>query len=339
MSFSGLSREVRDLIYHALLCPSDGVLVKSDFKRWMRKEEAAKTTSHGYDNSGGNADKHVDDSRGEHGKDGSGTEIDRWGNSNSLASAVVPVPTAIFYVNHQIRQEATEVFYSFNRFTFDDNARTAVGFLGGLRPSSRRRIRDIGFARESTSADDNDCRAFWDPLSTFIGCHMSLRSVTIQVPHDINHEIDETKEARPAPDEEWYWWPAVHLLGGLLLAGKIEKLRVGYWATLKIRVQEEEEPQDIEAGQSHHENFLKNLSSISYLRHPRPKDELDREYRENMDLRQALSEQRSHRFSSFGALYADQERRRQRFDFVVNQEDDPIGDVGTVLVLTRPTAS
>lgn len=339
MSFSGLSREVRDLIYHALLCPPDGVQIHSDFTRWMKKVEATKTTSHSYDNSGGDPDKHVDDSGEEHGKEGNGTEIDRWGNSNSLASSDVPVPTAIFYVNHQIRQEATEVFYSFNRFTFDSDARSALKFLKGLRPSFRRQIRDIAFARESTSADDNDCRAFWDPLSTFIGSHMSLCSVTIQVPRDINHEIDETKEARPAPDEEWYWWPAVRLMGGLLMAGKIEKLRVGYCATLKIRVPEEEEPQDIEAGQSHHENPLESLSSISYLRHPQPQDELDREYRGHMDLRRAFSEQRSHRFPSFGALYAHQERRRQRFDFVVNQEDDPIGDVGTVLVLTRPAAS
>ena len=339
MSFSSLSREVRDLIYHALLCPLDGVKLHSDFKRWAKRGEAAKTTSHGCNNSGEDADEHVRGSGEEHGKAHSGKEIDRWGNSNSHASAVIAVPTAIFYVNHQIRQEATEVFYGSNRFTFDSNAGDILEFLKGLRPSSRQRIKHIGFAGGSMCADGYDCKRFWDPLSTFIGRHMSLRSVTIRRPHDIDHEIDETKEARPAPNEGWYWWPAVQLMAELLMAGKIEKLRVGYCATLKIRVPEEEEPQAIEAGQSHHENPLESLSSISNLRHPRPQDELDREWEEIEDFVRARREERSHKFPSILALYADQERRRQRYDFVVNQEDDPIGDVGTVLVLTRPTAS
>lgn len=119
--------------------------------------------------------------------------------------------------------------------------------------------------------------------------------------------------------------------------GKIEKLTIGYCATLKSRFSEEEEAQDTKAGKSWHEIPLESLCSISYLRYPRPQDELDREHQEDMDFLRALRHKRSHKFSSFNALSADQETRRQKFDFVVDRMDDPMGDVGTVLVLTRPT--
>lgn len=101
----------------------------------MRKEEAATTTPHGYNNSGEDADEYNDDSGEEYGEEADGKDLDRWGTSNSRASAVIPVPTAIFYVNHQIRQEATEVFYGFNRFTFDNDARTALKFLKAPAPA------------------------------------------------------------------------------------------------------------------------------------------------------------------------------------------------------------
>ena len=124
------------------------------------------------------------------------------------------------------------------------------------------------------------------------------------------------------------------------MAGKIEKLRIGYSATLEIPApEEEEEAQDITPGQSLHKDPLESLNSISHLRYPGSKDEKDAEGQENVDLWRALREQRSHKFPSFKALLTDQKRRRQRLNFVVKREDDPIGDVGTVLVLTRPTAS
>lgn len=142
----------------------------------------------------------MDNSGEENGEEDDCKNTDRWRNSHPPASAVIPVSTAIFYVNHQIRQEATEVFYGFNRFTFDADARTALRFLKSLPSSSRRRVNDVGFARRSTCADDSDCMEFWDPVSTFVARYMSLQSVTIQVPHDCNCETDSTKEVRQAPN-------------------------------------------------------------------------------------------------------------------------------------------
>ena len=123
------------------------------------------------------------------------------------------------------------------------------------------------------------------------------------------------------------------------MAGKIKKLRLGCCATLKILAPDEEADQDIKAEQSGHKNPLESLTSVSYLRYPRRQDESDRYCDENEQFMRALGQKRSRKFPSFSALQADQERRRQRLDFVVNQEDDPIGDLGTVLVLTRPTPS
>lgn len=197
MSFSSLSREIRDLIYHALLCPPDGVHLHSDYKRRMGNGAVAKTTSRSIN-----------------------------GYYYTRKGAYEHVPPAIFCVNHQISQEVSEVFYRFNRFTFDSHARAALKFLKCLRPSSRQRIRDIAFACKSTSAKESDNTHFWEAVSEFIARHMSLRSVTIEVPHGYNYELDSTKEARPAPDENWYWWPAVRLMAELLLAGKIGELRI-----------------------------------------------------------------------------------------------------------------
>ena len=315
MSFSSLSREIRDLIYRALLCPPDGVHLRPNYKRWMRRKLAAKTASHGthgHDRTWNEADEHVDNPREES-------------------------PTAIFCVNHQIGQEATEVYYRFNRFTFDSDVRSALKFLKGIHPSFRGRVRDIGFARRSTSAKNSDNRDFWDSASTFIARHMALRSVTIDVPYGCNYGIDRTKKARPAPDENWYWWPAVRLMTELLMAGKIGELRIAYCATLRLRAPEREEAQDIKARQSQHMGYLEILTCVSDLRYPRLQGEQDRGFE---DFACAFNLYRRHKIHSHGTCGYDQEtRRRQMLNFVVNREDNPIGDVGTVLVLTRPTAS
>lgn len=315
MAFSALSLDIRNLIYHALLCPPDGVLLHHSDECWTQKEEDEEDWEFNWE----------------------GGDFKRRGFSYADASAVTSIPTAIFSVNRQIRQEATDVFYGFNRFTFENDARTTLKFLKDLRPSFRRRIKHIGFPHWSTSANDHSGTEYWAPLHDFIIHHMHVISVTIQVPRDLVHGIDEAKEARPAPDPEWYWWHAAQLLTGSLMAGKIQKVRLGYSATLQIR-DPEEEAQYIEAEQAQHENPLENLSSISSLRypHPRPDEECDREYHEHKDLSRAIDKGRPHKFASFRALRTDQLTRRRRFDFVVTREDDPIGDVGTVLVLTRP---
>ncbi|CAF9931326.1 MAG: hypothetical protein ALECFALPRED_004977 [Alectoria fallacina] len=114
-----------------------------------------------------------------------------------------------------------------------------------------------------------------------------------------------------------------------LMAGRIQRLRIGYSATLKIRTPEAE-AQHIETG---HGNYLEYRDSILVLGNPQP---IEERIRENQDLRNALAEGHPHQFTSFEALKADQRTRWQRFDFAVAREDDRIGEVGTVLVLTRP---
>lgn len=314
MSFFGLSREIRNLIYHAVLCPPDGVRLDSRVERRWRNPKPD--------------DEDEDEDEGE--------EVER--SRKPDISALIPVPTAIFYVNHQVRQEATEAFYGFNRFTFDTDTHAALNFLKCIRSSSRRHIKDIGFTRRSTCADDAGCTEFWEPLCTFIFRCTSICSVTIQVPRDCNHGIDEAKESSRAPNGEFYWWPAARLLAKGLMAGKIQKLKIGYSATLKVRPSEEA-ALDMEVGQSQHENPLETLEAISHLRYPQPQEELDREYLETKEFARACREGGSHKFTSLSAFQADQQTRRQRLDFVVAREDDQIGDVGTVLVLTRPTES
>lgn len=172
MSFSGLSREVRDLIYHELLCPPDGVRLHS---RPRREQEATEGRYQKFELLGYDEYESQEEIRNEDGgnmNDLSGS----WGFRNNEAAAATPVPTAIFCVNHQIRQEATEVFYRFNRFAFDIDARTALDFLKGLRPSSRRRVHDLGFACGSAYAYEYSTQPSGTPfpLSSLATCLYAL---------------------------------------------------------------------------------------------------------------------------------------------------------------------
>lgn len=339
MSFSDLSREVRNIIYHELLCPPDGVYLHYDSDRPISMAEGACYNFDGYSDRDED-DEDIDEGKGKKVNDkGEGLKAtNRWGNSSSDASAVNPLPTAIFHVSHQVRQEASEVFYGSNRFTFNTSPRTALKFLECLRPSFGRMIKNIGFTSWATSADDDDCRGCWEPLVDFISRRMSLKSVTVQVPRDDSHGIDKTKDIKQAPDPEWYLWPAPCLMTASLMTGKIKQLRLSYLATLTTP-DSEEEAQRQEAEGSQYKDPMERLESIDTLRYPQPDEELERERLEKEALLNAVEEGRQDRFGAWEALKADQETRRQRFNFVVTREDDPVGDVGTVLVLTRPTAS
>lgn len=113
------------------------------------------------------------------------------------------------------------------------------------------------------------------------------------------------------------------------MAGKLRKLRIGYSATLEIGGSEEE-AQQREAGLSQHKDPLEDLDSISVLRYSRPQEELEREFSESKALRNALAQGRPHEFGTLKELLVDQNIRRQRLNFVVSREDDPIGELGTV---------
>lgn len=215
----------------------------------------------------------------------------------------------------------------------------ALEFLTCLRSSFGRHIKSIGFTGTFTSiVDDTDCGEFWIPLLSFISRRMSLNSVTMQVPRDASHAIDETKEMKRAPDPEWYEWWALGLLTASLMAGTIKQLRLSYLATL-VTLDSSEDAQLKQAKDSRYKDPMDKLESISRLRYPHYWKEQERERLEDEEWRSALAEGRSHRFDSWEAFRDHQYARRERLNFVVTREDDPIGDVGTVLVLTRPTAS
>lgn len=93
MSFLDLSREARNLIYDALLCPPDGVYLQSDAHSW------AWASSNRY------GDSEEDEEEDDDSKDISQRE-----KRSPTASAAIPVSTAIFYVSHLIQQEASQVF-------------------------------------------------------------------------------------------------------------------------------------------------------------------------------------------------------------------------------------
>ena len=345
MSFSDLSRELRNMIYNELLYLPDGVhLQHVDWHRRMRMHQADvfSTIVRGDDNNEGDENGVLNDGmeRNEDQERDESKMNGRWEENweiNLALTAITPLPIAILYVNKQIREEASEVFYRLNRFTFGSSARAALHFLKALRPSRRRHIKNLGFTRRSTATDDCDCTCYWSSLCDFIIHHMSINSVTIQVPRHRWIKIDETKPAIEAPKMGRYWWSAPRLLIAALMAGKIQQLRIAYLATLRLG-DSIQESQYQEAEHARHEDSVENLESISNFRYPRPQEELEREALEGKALRIAIARGQPHKFDSMAALHADQETRRQRFDFVITREDDPVGDLGTVLILTRPTA-
>ena len=347
MSFSDLSRELRNIIYHGVLCPPDGVHLQH--VDWDRRTRKFKADVFSIIDSGHDSSEEDGNNNRDTGMDGDQVEDldlsemrclwpDMWEISSLDLSAIVPAPTAIFYVNKQIRQEATEVFYAFNRFTFNSSARAALHFLKSLPPSRRQRIKNLGFTRRSAAADDYDCTYSWSALCDLIIQHMSINSVTIQAPRHRRPENDETKPAKEAPYTKWYWWPAPRSLTAALMAGKIQQLRIAYSATMTLDDLLRESPYQ-DAEHLRHIDSVEGVEAISNLRHPRPPEELEREALEGKALRRAIATGQPHEFDSMDTLIADQERRRQKFNFVVTREDDPVGDLGTVLVLTRPTTS
>ena len=123
------------------------------------------------------------------------------------------------------------------------------------------------------------------------------------------------------------------------MAGKVQQLRLGSPATLKLR-DPEKESQHQEAEHFMRKDHVQVLRTIiSWSRHPRSKEELQREYLEREDFMDAFAQKRQQRFDSWVAFLADQEGRREKLNVVVTREDDPVDDLGTAFMLTRPNAS
>ncbi len=303
MAFLQLSRELRDNIYQALLCPPQGVHLHPDPERSSREREEAELNGE-YDDSDNDLEC---DSYG-------GDKFDR-------AYSVSPIPVAILGTNRQLYAEVSPVLYGSNRFTFNGTPNIALRFLKRLPPALRSHIKHLSFTKRATAADDADCTEFWNPLRDFISQHMQITSVTIQLPHDQNRKINKNKASLPSPNVEWFWWPAVHNLTGMLMEKKIQRLRLAYTVTY-LRPGEDDD--------------LEGYEAIDYLRTPYSQEERARDNQEYREYQEASEAGRPPKFLSLTALRHDQERRRRRLDFVVSREDDSVGDIGTVLVLTRP---
>ena len=159
MSFFTLPRELRNLVYHALLCPPDGVRIHSDNERVMKKMQAGWANPDGFELK---EDDYDDEEKAKYKEDHLG--LGPLENHLQEGYAVTPVPTAIFHVNHQVKQEATEVFYGYNRFTFNMAPRFVINFLKSLPSNSRRLIKEIGFTcLPSTGADS--LMGHWVPFA------------------------------------------------------------------------------------------------------------------------------------------------------------------------------
>ena len=286
MSLLALSVEVREEIYRQLLCPPKGI--RLECMSYERSERKWQELYGGARGKGAESDLSED------------YEEEVWYNK---PVAAVPVQTPILYVNRQISGEAFPVLFRHNRFTFDVSPKAALLFLKKVYSYTQRPIKEIGFAHNSTSADDGDCKKGWDRLITFIGQEVRIENITIQVPQDLSHKAYKENMKERAPDGEWFWWPAVHSLLGLLLKGKILSLRLRYCETYVKRLDDEDSDGEESDGD-------KNPSAT------------DQEL------------QRGDGFYAIGILQRECERRPGQ-GFVAKLEEYPDGEVGSVLVLTR----
>ena len=335
MSFSHLSRELRDMIYHALLHSSDGVRPHIHYECKL-KGTLGETSSNSSDDCG--EDQGYDGNE-EKGKDDTDClYTDPWRFRISHTSTVTPIPTAIFYVSHQVGQEAIEMFYSSNRFTFDLDADATLTFLLGLRPSSRRLIKDIGF--DNRSECECECeRGYsksWHDLGDFITYHMRLHSVTIHLPPDYLYRIDKTKTAF-SPAFQGSLWLTVSRLADWVMAGRIQKLRLAYDRTWKTPCMDLLNRSLMQL-RTWHLVLLETLQAENALYFQSSKMEWLIQQEDTLGFRKSSQRQPYKDVSdSFDALQAGQEKTVPRIGIDITREDDPPGDIETVLVLTRPT--
>jgi len=118
---------------------------------------------------------------------------------------------------------------------------------------------------------------------------------------------------------ESYWWPAAFTLRNMLMDGKGQELRLAHYQTYLSSKSEED---------SEMEPNAMDYAAVKLLRYARCEMDLQRE---NQECREG----RPTAFPSFKALKEDQRNRKERLDSVTRREDDTLGDLVTVLVLTR----
>lgn len=118
-----------------------------------------------------------------------------------------------------------------------------------------------------------------------------------------------------------FWSPALESLRDMLMAGKIQELRLAFY-----QIYLDQEKQSSKA--------IREFSVIDKLRYPITRSDMDREYAADKDFWEAHGEGVEE--SVLEAHRKEQRSRWQKVDFDVKRVDEPIGDLDTVLVLTRP---
>lgn len=125
---------------------------------------------------------------------------------------------------------------------------------------------------------------------------------------------------------DFFWWPAAFALRDMLMDKNIPELRLAHALTYLPNEWEDEIRVEVDEC---------DFTALALLQYPRRNKELQRERQERQEYRQAEREDRPRAFRSLDALREDHEDRRERLDFVARQENDTLGVIGTVLVLTR----
>lgn len=216
MSFLGLPREIRDQIYHETLCPPQGIILNYiNMGQLERKLAQQKNNSKSPD---------VDEENEE-------LSLENGDYPFRTATADPPIHNSLLFDNRQTSEEALQILYCHNRFTFNVTPKEVTKFFNSSDPLAKELITNIGFGIGSTFAFDDGVREGWKPLCSFISRHLHIHTASILIPSDEDHITDNSKEIQRAPDAKGFWEPAVRDLFKLLLGGNIQKLRLCYCET------------------------------------------------------------------------------------------------------------
>jgi hypothetical protein len=76
--------------------------------------------------------------------------------------------------------------------------------LRGRPEGSRKPLRSLGFW--SPLADETEDTEYWGNPATHIRYDMCVEEVTIRIPRDLSHKIDESKESMPGLAHQYFWF-------------------------------------------------------------------------------------------------------------------------------------
>ena len=210
----GLPSELRNLIYHHLLCPPgglrlvpyvhrDGLLNKSaqvSRKLYVEEQRYSYNDSEAY-----NYDRHYPAGRSDPTVDKDGfSAYDRGLLRDPLDKIALKreqlLPLGILWTNKQTHDEALRHLCAQNSWQFDTRCDRILHFLQWLDPAYRLRIRDLRLTSESTLRYKGNDRH--RDLTAFLSDEMKLRSVTVAMPegYHVRSYLYSMGERRHIPD-------------------------------------------------------------------------------------------------------------------------------------------